>query len=217
MRRSFLQTLGLLLFLGLTCSCKSVYYSTMEQFGTHKRDILVSRVDKARTSQEDAQEEFRTTLDSFKELTNFQGGELEDLYDRLKDGYDRCEDRAGAVTGRIEDIKSVSDDMFREWEAEIDRDIADPDLARKSRELMADSQARYDTMIGKMDAAAAKMEPVLVAFKSRVTFLKHNLNAQAISSLKDTVIEIEDDVATLIEDIQVSINEANSFIASMGA
>ena len=196
-------------------SCKSAYYSTMEKFGQHKRDILVSRVDKARESQEDAQEQFKTTLESFKELTNFDGGELETLYNRLNKEYERSEDRAGTVKTRIESIKTVSGDMFREWEEEIERDIADPKLARKSRELKADSEDRYEQMIAKMEAASVKMDPVLTSFKSHVTFLKHNLNAQAITSLKDTVIEIEDDVASLIEDMQVSIDEANSFIESM--
>ena len=36
----------LLLALGLTLSgCQSVYYEAMEKMGTHKRDILVDRVE----------------------------------------------------------------------------------------------------------------------------------------------------------------------------
>ena len=34
------------------------------------------------------------------------------------------------------------------------------------------------------------MEPVLTKFKNRVLFIKHNLNAQAIASLKGTEIEL---------------------------
>lgn len=35
-------------------SCSTAYYETMEQFGVHKRDILVERVEEARDSQEAA-------------------------------------------------------------------------------------------------------------------------------------------------------------------
>ena len=47
-------------------------------------------------------------------------------------------------------------------------------------------------------------------------FLKHNLNAQAIASLQSELATIEDDVASLIRDMEASIAEANEFIESMG-
>ena len=57
--------------------------------------------------------------------------------------------------------------------------------------------------------------PVLAAFHDQVLFLKHNLNAEAISSLKETAGGINDDVKALIADMDKSINEANSFVAQM--
>ena len=213
---SRLLPLALLALVSLSgSSCRGAYYSTMETFGQHKRDILVSRVEKGRESQEKAQEQFQTTLERFKEVADFDGGELEALHKKLDNEYERSEDRAADVRSRIKAIKTVAGDMFKEWEQEIERDISDPELARKSRELKADSEARYEQMITKMDEASGKMEPVLASFKSHVTFLKHNLNAQAVSSLKDTVLDIEDDVADLIADMQSSIEEANAFIESM--
>src|SRR5213592_157714 len=55
--------------------CKSANYSFWNKLGYEKRDILVSRVEKAKKSQEAAKEQFKTTLQRFQELTNFQGGE----------------------------------------------------------------------------------------------------------------------------------------------
>jgi hypothetical protein len=66
-----------------------------------------------------------------------------------------------------------------------------------------------------MRAAEQKMQPVLVAFNDQVLFLKHNLNAQAIASLQTTAAGIETDVNRLIEDMEKSIAEANSFIEEM--
>ena len=59
-RRGFMTTRSLAGFLllamiGACCtSCQSLYYSTMETFGKHKRDLLVSRVQDARDEQEGA-------------------------------------------------------------------------------------------------------------------------------------------------------------------
>ena len=56
-----------------TVSCQSAYYATMERFGVDKREILVDRVENARGSQEDAKDQFQTTLDAFQALTGSTG------------------------------------------------------------------------------------------------------------------------------------------------
>jgi hypothetical protein len=59
------------------------------------------------------------------------------------------------------------------------------------------------------------MEPVLAALRDRVLFLKHNLNARAIASLKSERDVIKTDVAALIRDMNKSIDEADRFIKAM--
>ena len=61
------------------------------------------------------------------------------------------------------------------------------------------------------------MAPPLAAFRDQVTFLKHNLNAQAIASLETQVVSIETDVKKLVADMEASIAEADSFIKTLGA
>jgi len=68
-----LATVGALIFLA---GCSSAYSSAMEQFGVHKRDILVDRVEEARDSQEEAKEQFSSALEQFSSLLNFDGGNL---------------------------------------------------------------------------------------------------------------------------------------------
>ena len=195
-------------------ACSSAYYSTMETLGVHKRDILVGRVEKGRNEQAEAKEQFQTTLEAFQELTNFDGGDLEKLYKKLNKEYERSESRAEAVTDRLDSIEKVSTDLFDEWQTEID-EMANADLKSKSVTMMSDTRDRYEQLIVKMRGAEEKMAPVLKEFKDHVTFLKHNLNAQAISSLKGTALEIEGDVSRLVEDMQASIEEADEFISSM--
>jgi hypothetical protein len=68
-----------------------------------------------------------------------------------------------------------------------------------------------------MRAAEKRMVPVLAAFRDQVLFLKHNLNARAIQSLKDTSVQIDGEVSRLVKDLELSIQEADSFIASMSS
>jgi len=194
--------------------CRSAYYATMEKFGVHKRDLLVDEVEKGREEQAEAQEQFRSTYELFRHLTGYEGGELEELYDDLKDALEDCEDDAEAVRDRIDDIEQVAHDLFVEWSDEIE-EIHSETLKEKSTEMRADTKRRYQELIGAMRQAEKKMEPVLVAFRDHVLFLKHNLNARAIAALSDVVLEIEGDVDALIDEMERAIREADDFLRSM--
>jgi chromosome segregation ATPase len=195
-------------------SCRSAYYSTLEAFGKEKRDILVDRVESAQGDQEKAKQQFQTTLEKFKAITGFQGGDLEKEYDQLKSEYDRSVSRADDVRGRISSIQEVAGDLFDEWKTEA-AEIQSPDLRRQSEQLLRDTRDRYDRLLSAMQRAEGKMTPVLTAFHDQVLFLKHNLNARAIASLQGNVQGIETDVQSLIAEMERSIAEANTFIASM--
>ncbi len=195
-------------------SCQSAYYATMEKFGVHKRDILVDRVEEGREAQADAQEQFKTTYEVFKELAGIEASELEDVYNKLQDEYDRCSDEAEEVVERIDSIESVSAALFSEWESEIG-EYTNQDLARQSRADLEDTRKRAGNLVSLMRQASAQMDPVLSKFKDNVLFLKHNLNARAIASLQDTMIDIGGDIDRLIGDMERSIAEADQFIQSM--
>ena len=214
MLRRALRVLVLALPLAAAPSCRSAYYGTMETFGVHKRDILVDRVEEGREAQQEAKEEFVSALDAFRAVTRFEGGELEKVYEKLSDHYESSADKAEEVSERIESIETVSRDLFDEWSDEI-RTLENPDLRRKSQRLLDDTRTRYADLIDAMHKAEKRMEPVLTAFHDHVTFLKHNLNAQAIASLEGDLGEVEGDVAALIRDMEASIREADAFLAEL--
>lgn len=205
--------LCLVAFASLT-GCQSAYYKTWEKLGWEKRDILVDRVEDGRDAQQDAKKQFQTTMERFQELTNFKGGSLEAQYKKLKAEHERSEDRAAAVSKRIDGIESVANDMFKEWKAEMSQ-YKTAELRRSSEEMLDQTRDRYEELIGAMKRAESKMKPVLEAFGERVIFLKHNLNAQAIASLQNQVDEIQTDVSGLVSDMEAAINEANEFIKQM--
>lgn len=211
---SRLARFGMLAIVVGASACSSIYYSTMEAFGIEKRHIMVDRVEEARDEQEAAKEQFKSTLDRFKELTGFDGGDLEAKYRALSADYEDSKDRAQEVTDRIDAVEDVAEDLFEEWSGEIEQ-ISDPKKRSISEKLLVDTKARYGKMYDAMRRAESKMAPVLQAFQDQVLFLKHTLNTEIIASLQDTVVDIESDVSTLIADMEKSINEANAFIDEM--
>lgn len=195
--------------------CATASYTIQEKFGIEKRDILVSRVLSAAESQEEAKEEFVDALDAFRSVVNVEPSALEDSYDDLKRAYDRAEGQANDVRARVRSVKSVSRDLFNEWEQELGQ-YSDAGLRRASESQLRETQLRYEELARKMDEATASMDPVLTVFNDRVLYLKHNLNARAIAALGAETATLEGDVARLIAEMEQSIAAADAFIKDMG-
>lgn len=194
--------------------CQSAYYGAMEKLGYEKRDILVDNVQDARKAQEAAKQQFESALEQFIAVTNFEGGDLERQYRKLKDEYDESESRAKDVRKRIADVEQVASDLFKEWEKELGQ-YKSAELRRTSERQLQDTKSRYQQLIASMKRAERKLDPVLGGFRDRVLFLKHNLNARAIASLRTQRAAVEADIGALIADMNRSIAEADRFIKSM--
>jgi hypothetical protein len=198
----------------LVAGCSSAYYDAMEKVGYHKRDILVSRVESAMQSQEAVKEEFRDAYEQFASVVAVPASELERTYKSLDRAFQDAESRADEVRSRIDAVASVGEALFDEWRGELEQ-IGDRGLRASSARQLRDSEARYEDLIGAMRRAEARMDPVLDTFRDYVLFLKHNLNARAVSSLKGELAGIEADVSTLIRDMETSIGQARSFVSAM--
>jgi hypothetical protein len=203
-----------LLLLLFSAGCRTAYYNTMEKFGVYKRDILKDNVQEARDEQKKATEQFKDALTRLRELYGSPGGDLEKIYDKLQADFNRSTTRANAVKERIRKVETVSSDLFKEWEQEITT-MQNAKLAADSREKLRDTREKYESLHSAMKRAEASMDPVLTQFHDQVLYLKHNLNAQAIGSLKGETVDIEKEIQRLIADMNNSIQEADRFIEGL--
>lgn len=209
-----LQRFLLLMVLAFTAGCSSIYYSAMDSVGIQLRDIMVHRVVKARDSQQEAKEQFKSALEQFTAVTNFKGSDLQDIYNELNDEYEDSVAQAKNVRNRIDEIEDVSEALFEEWQDEIEQ-YSSTSLKRSSQQQLRKTKSHYQQLISAMNKAESKIQPILAVFKDQVLYLKHNLNAQAISALKGELNTIESDVTVLIAAMEQSVNEANQFIQTM--
>ncbi|ASG64790.1 DNA repair protein [Idiomarina piscisalsi] len=195
-------------------ACQSAYYGTMEKFGVEKRDILVDRVDDARDSQADAQEEFRSAFERLDEMLNIEGGELEETYNALNDDYEDSKAAAEDVKDRIDAVDDVAQDLFDEWSEELG-EYSNDNMRRQSERQLRETERRYAELLRVMERASDKMQPVLDKMQDNVLYLKHNLNAKAIDAIRGEFNNLQNDISSLIAEMEASIEESNRFIESM--
>ncbi|MEJ2531425.1 MAG: DUF2959 domain-containing protein [Halioglobus sp.] len=214
MKPLLLRTAALLLLIPVLAACQSAYYEAAEKVGYHKRDILVDRVEDSRDAQLDAEEQFQSALEQLSALTNFDGGDLEKMYNKVADEYEDADEAAAEVRERIDGVEDVAEALFEEWETEIGQ-YSSAKLKADSQAKLRETKARYDGMITAMRRSEAKMDPVLAALHDNVLYLKHNLNARAVASLKVELGDIEQDIEALIQEMRKSIDASNAFIDTL--
>jgi uncharacterized FlaG/YvyC family protein len=212
--RTLPDFLPCLLIASILAGCDTLYLGAMEKMGYAKRDILSSRVKAARDAQEDAKEKIQSALEEFGKVVNFSGGDLEATYKKLNGELESSEERAETVRKRISDVESVGDALFKEWNKELDQ-YSSKELRRKSEAKYTQTKARYGEMLAAMKKAEQRIDPVLKPLRDQVLYLKHNLNATALSSLKGEVVKVDAQVNQLVKDMNRSIAEADKFIQGL--
>jgi chromosome segregation ATPase len=195
-------------------SCRSIYYSAMEEIGFEKRDLLRSAVKAARGEQEEAGKEFKDALAQLRSIYGSSGSNLERAYDKLKGEYESCEAETKAVKGRIAGMDRVASDLFREWQKEIG-EMGDASLASASRSRLSETRTRFAAVSSALHSSYDTMPPVLAKLRDHVLFLKHNLNAEAIGALRGKADIIQGDIQTLLGRMNEAITEADGFVKTL--
>lgn len=187
---------------------------SFDTFYLEPRDVLVKRVAAASEAQQETAEEFKSALEKFKDVTYFDGGDLEKLFNRLNQAYEQSEASANTVRQRVDNVVSATNALLGEWRDELDQ-YHDASIKERAERQFDVTRAQSKKLITAMREAEQKTKPVLGAFKDQVLFIKHNLNMQAVSSLRQETKIIEQDVSALIAEMEASIAEAEAFIKSI--
>jgi len=186
----------------------------MEKVGVHKREILVDRVEEARDAQTETQEEFKSAYERLVLLTNFEGGEIEKVYNQLNDDYESSFKSAALVSKKIDDVEDVAEDLFDEWQEELTQ-YSNANLRSASEKKLKQTERQFSQLLRSMRRAESKMDPILATLKDNVLYLKHNLNAAAVSAIKGEFDSLKTEISALIADMGKAVDESNQFIATL--
>lgn len=210
----FSRIFGSLLLLLTITGCQTTYYDALEKVGIPKRELMIKRIESTQEAQQDVQKQFQSALDQFQSIVVFNGGNLEELYKKLNREYEDSVSAADKVNSRIQSIQHVSEALFDEWQEELNL-YSSASLRSASARKLNETKRQYQRMITSMEKSAKRMQPVLDVFQDQVLFLKHNLNAQAISSLKGEFAGVKREIDQLITQMERSIAESQRFVEQL--
>jgi len=210
----------LLLLLLLTISlsacgtAQKIKYSTLEQIGIHKRDILVDRIEETTQTQEQAKQQFKTAYEKLVGLVGANDSDLEKKYIRMAKAVEASENKSNELDRRIKSVDQVAKALFSEWRDELQQ-YTNESLRRTSQQNLKATEKRYAELYATMQSSQQRIKPVLETLQDNTLYLKHNLNARAVLGISSEVIKVENKVAFLILQMEESIAESSRFINDM--
>jgi ElaB/YqjD/DUF883 family membrane-anchored ribosome-binding protein len=111
-------------------------------------------------------------------------------------------------------MDQVAEDLFEEWRKEA-QEIQTAEYRTESRRQLQETRTQYDAMHAALLRSEKAMAPALAKLKDQVLFLKHNLNARAIGSLKGKSESLQADIDRVVKEVSASIAKADGFIREM--
>lgn len=208
--------LGLVFYLLVSpmMGCSYLYYNFWETLGVEKRELLKRDISQAQKAQKDSQDAFVSTLDKIQQLYGLEGGKLESAYRGLSKDYEAADSAAKTLRNRTASIESIAQDLFAEWRAEAES-MHHSQMRRQSIARLQETEKRFKEMLVAMQSAETSMEPVLMTMRDHVLYLKHNLNAMALSSFKQEFASIQTDIHQLIQNMNRSIQQSDRFLQTL--
>lgn len=202
---------SLILVASISPSCRSMKYAALEKVGIEKRDLFKSNLKETHDAQKDAQQSVQTALEKIRALYGSTVSSAEKIYDEVSARYNDIERRATRLSERKESLDTVAKDLFKEWKSEL-RDYSSASLRSASEKKLKSTESSYERLRDELEQSEAQMKKVLSRFKEQVTFLKHNLNAEALQTLNKEKLSIEKDMAALVKEINEAAEQSRKLM-----
>ena len=184
------------------------------QSGPDQTQKLAKSVESTVKSIGETRLQLEKTLAGYNSIMEQTAKDTKDAYKSLGKDITESEKKVGEARLKVDEMNAEATRQFTAWK-ESTAAITDPSLKKRSEARLVDAQSRYDKIAAAGKDARQSFDSLMNDLKNQATFLGHDLNASAISSLKPdaakfntrakTVFDKIDGVNKMFEDYVTSI------------
>jgi hypothetical protein len=154
------------------------------------------------------------TMDVYNALMADDATDRKKLYKSVQKEMDNTEKRRMKITEEAAKMKSEADTLFAQW-AESAAAIENPDLRKRSEDRLEATKASYAEIEAVGQKAADLYPPFMKDLQDQITYLGHDLNAEAVASLKPEVAKLNEKAQALVRSLDDTIGTANQKISAL--
>jgi chromosome segregation ATPase len=155
--------------------------------------------------------QLQKTMDVYNALLSDDAKNMKSNYKKLQSEMESTEKKRGDIKLRADEMNSEATNLFKTW-ADSTAAIENTDLRKRSEERLAKTKASF-AEIGTVGQKAVDIYgPLMKTLQDQVTYLGHDLNAQAIQSLKQDAAKVNEKAQALMKSIDDTISVTNKNI-----
>jgi hypothetical protein len=158
--------------------------------------------------------QFTKTVDVYNSIFADDAQDRKSLYKKLQGEMETTEKRRAEVAKRADEMKLEADLVFKSW-ADSAGAISSPDLKKRSEERLTKTKARFAEIEAAGQKAREAYAPIMKTLQDQVTYLGHDLNAEAVSSLKPDAAKVNAQAQDLGKKVDDMIAVANKNITAL--
>jgi septal ring factor EnvC (AmiA/AmiB activator) len=184
------------------------------QEGVNQTESLIKKGEQTVKAVSEARLQLEKTLANYNTIVDGKAADPKASYKDLGKAVKDTEDRVAAVSKRKDEMDAEAGTLFASWKASTDA-ISNPDLKKKSQDRLDATQARYGKIATAGKDARGEYDAFLTGLKDQITFLGHDLNPAAMTSLKPEAAKLNDKAKAMFVKIDAAAAAANASIDGM--
>ena len=175
---------------------------------------LASRIERVHETAERAKERARGAVDRLSSLVapDFDGDAVAAYMD-LVDAVELSERDAERLRGELEPMRKAAEQVFAQWEADLEA-YSSPRIRQRSSERLAVTRQRFDAIVKSLTPALDSLDTFHAALRDQVLFLEHDLNREAAALVQPEAMRLAQDAGRIEATLDVCLATTQAYVAA---
>ena len=162
----------------------------------------------------DTKVQLMKTMEVYNSLFADDADNRKKIYNNIQKEMENTEKRRGKIVEEAAKMNAEADALFKDW-TNSTAAIESPDLRKRSEERLNATKASYAEIGTAAQKAGDMYGPFMKALQDQITFLGHDLNPDAVASLKPDAAKLNERADQLIRSIDDTIATSNKNIGAL--
>jgi chromosome segregation ATPase len=184
--------------------------------GVKQIQELIKRARAQVESITDAKQQLQKTMQAYNAVLAPDVKDRQDAFKQLQKEISTTEKKRAEVSARRDQLNVEADKLFKSWESST-ASIQNSDLRTRSEERQKRTQDRFANIRQVGQQAADIYTPFMKTLQDQVTYLGHDLNPGAVSSLKPDADKLNAQAGELYAAIDKVTAAANDNITKLSS
>jgi hypothetical protein len=184
------------------------------QEGPEQTAKFLKTVETTNKTIREAREQVQKTVDLYNSIIDMSAKDTKDAYKELGKQTAECEKKVANVGPKVDEMNTEAASYFGFRKAAT-ASISDPALRKRGETRLTDSQAQFSKIAAAGKDGRSSFDGLMTELKNQTTYLGHDLNPSAISSLKPDAAKLNAHAKTTLTKIDGVAKMYDDYVASM--